>query len=148
MTPSQGRSTHSPRHTTPDDSRPYSDDQADTACSSSANSATSPLKQTQQTRSSNSSHDDTNTDPSSSYLTWPFPMDPMLRRRHRRNCMVDRIVHHTKIFQHRGVNHRIKGRERSRTPYPFGRLGFLTAGAACENFMKATNTVQIPRQHF
>jgi len=26
-------------------------------------------------------------------------------------AMVDRIVRHVKIFQHRGVNHRIKGRE-------------------------------------
>ena len=62
--------------------------------------------------------------------------------------MVDRIVHHAKIFQHRGVSHRIKSRERSRTPYPLGRLGFLTAGATYQNFMKATNTVQILRLHF
>lgn len=31
-------------------------------------------------------------------------------------AMVDRIVHHAKIFQHRGISHRIKGREL--TPHP------------------------------
>ena len=34
-------------------------------------------------------------------------------------AMVDRIVHHAKIFQHRGTSHRIKGREiPATTPTP------------------------------